>query len=133
MNSRGGINYWNELDGSYLLGKVFSIPVLISTIDLQDVLIKRDGASVIVYFDLIDQLPDRPPSKWGAFNKCRCGINCGDSTYLNIVGLATKMVLSVHIEEIDGMNVVSMFGDNFQLSLKCKYIQFLGPTVYTDA
>ena len=56
--------YWNELDGSILFNKVFTTNVVINEIDIFDIKIDREAATVIVSFDLINALPDNPPPKW---------------------------------------------------------------------
>ncbi|MEH2922770.1 Imm50 family immunity protein [Samsonia erythrinae] len=132
MDSESKIINWNELDGTYLLNKVFSGSVKISNVDLFDISINRDGPSVIINFDLLDQLPDQAPPKWGRYNKCRCGINCGKVSDLEIIGILTKINASANIEIINGVRYVNFVSDGFKLSLKCKHIQFMGPSVYLD-
>ncbi|WP_286133205.1 Imm50 family immunity protein [Tatumella sp. OPLPL6] len=84
--------YWNALDGSYLLSKVFSKSVGISDIDLFDIRMDREGSTVIISFDLIDKLPDNPPIKWvKGYNRCRCGINCGGATMIKLEDISTNM------------------------------------------
>lgn len=92
MDFKVGKMYWNALDGSYLLSKVFSKPVGISDIDLFDIRMDREGSTVIISFDLIDKLPDNPPIKWvKGYNRCRCGINFGGVTMIKLEDISTNM------------------------------------------
>ncbi|UJR62511.1 immunity 50 family protein [Dickeya zeae] len=132
MDSSDKMSFWNELDGAALLNRVFPEPVKISYVELFDFSVNRNGPSVIVNFDLIDQLPDKAPPKWGEFNRCRCGINCGGVDELEINGISTRLNTLVMISSIDGTNHVRFLSEKFKLSLKCKHIQFMGPSVYLD-
>lgn len=121
--------YWNDLDGSFLLGKVFSEPVKISEIDIFDIKIDREGPVVIITFDLVNQLPDKPRIKWiKNYNRCRCGINCGGVTSLKIDGVDKNILATININE--SHNEVCINGTGFHLYLECFHIQFLGPSVY---
>jgi len=123
--------YWNDLDGSYLLGKVFSKPVEISDIDLFDIKIDREGATVIISFDLINELPDNPPVKWvKGYNRCRCGINCGSVNMIRLDGISTNMQAKIKIGKKDGHSEILINGPEIFLHLKCIHIQFMGPSVY---
>ncbi|WP_445374571.1 Imm50 family immunity protein [Photorhabdus tasmaniensis] len=123
--------FWNDLDGTILLNKVFSNPVEISDIDLFDIKIDREGPAVIISFDLIGKLPDNPPVKWvKGYNKCRCGINCGGVSSINIEGIAVNMLAKIEIKKENGHNKVIINGSNFRLNLECMHIQFTWPSVY---
>lgn len=123
--------FWNDLDGTVLFNKVFSKPVKISDIDLFEVKIDREGPTVTIIFDLIGELPDIPIAKWGKkYNKCRCGINCGGVTSINIEGIAVNMLAKIEIKQEINHNLVIIKGVNFQLELVCLHIQFMGPSVY---
>ncbi|MCW7764665.1 Imm50 family immunity protein [Photorhabdus luminescens] len=123
--------FWNDLDGTILLNKVFSKPVEISDIDIFDIKIDREGPTVTIGFDLIGKLPENPPEKWvKGYNKCRCGINCGGVTSINIEGIAVNMLAKIEIKKENGHNKVIINGSNFRLNLECMHIQFMGPSVY---
>lgn len=131
INFKGINMYWNELDGSFLLNKVFSNPVKINEIDIFDITIDREGATVIITFDLIDELPDNPLPKWiKGYNRCRCGINCGCVSAIKIEGISTNMPAKIKIDKNDHYNEVSINGSTIYLYLKCAHIQFMGPSVY---
>ncbi len=121
--------YWNDLDGSFLLNKVFSNPVKINEIDIFDIKIDREGATVIISFDLVDELPDNPPPKWvKGYNRCRCGINCGGVSTMKIDGISANMPAKIKID--NNINEVLINGSTISLYLKCAHIQFMGPSVY---
>ncbi|GAA3581057.1 hypothetical protein GCM10023078_06180 [Gibbsiella greigii] len=123
--------YWNDLEGAIILNKVFSKPVEISEIDVFDIKIDREGPSVIITFDLVNQLPDNPPVKWvKGYNRCRCGINCIGIKSLKIDGVDKNMLSSIFIDKSNSHNEVSIKGSGFNLYLMCSHIQFMGPSVY---
>lgn len=125
--------YWNDFDGSFLLGKVFSKPVEISMVDIFGIKIDHDGPTVIIDFDLVDQLPDIPLDKWGKdYNRCRCGINCGGVGSLEIKGLETNIIAEVKIETSRNQVIVNINSSNFMLNMKCSHLQFTGPSVYIN-
>ncbi|CNC20741.1 Imm50 family immunity protein [Yersinia pseudotuberculosis] len=125
--------YWNDLDGSYLLSKVFSEPVKINEIDIFDIKIDREGSTVIISFDLIDELPDSPPVKWvKGYNRCRCGINCGGVSTIKLDGISANMQAKIKIENNNDCNEVLINSPEFFLHLKCAHIQFMGPSVYIN-
>ena len=123
--------YWNDLDGSVLLGKVFSEPVEISNIDVFDIKIDREGKTVIISFDLVNQLPDNPPPKWPqGYNRCRCGINCSGVSELSIAGISVDMPAKINITKLNDYIEIIIAGPDLHLSMKCSHIHFMGPTVY---
>lgn len=131
MNFEGVNVYWNDLDGSYMINNVFSRPVVINEIDVFDVKIDREGATVLISFDLINELPDNPPVKWvKGYNRCRCGINCGGVSTIKLDGMSTNMQAKIKIEKNDGYSEVLISGPSIFLHLKCIHIQFMGPSVY---
>lgn len=126
--------YWNDLDGSYLLSEVFSQSVEISEIDVFDIRIDREGCTVIVTFDLINQLPDNPPAKWvKGYNRCRAGINCGGVDELAVSGISNEMRAKIKIKNIDDKIEVNILGDMLNINMKCQHIQFMGPSVYIES
>lgn len=125
--------YWNELDGSILFNKVFTTNVVINEIDIFDIKIDREAATVIVSFDLINALPDNPPPKWiKGYNRCRCGINCSGVSELSLNGISVNMLAKIKIERKDGGDYVAINGDMINLHLKYAHIQLMGPSVYID-
>ncbi|MFT4173774.1 MAG: Imm50 family immunity protein [Rhodocyclaceae bacterium] len=122
---------WNDMDGSTLFNKVFSRPIEINKIDVFDIKIDREAATVIISFDLVNELPDNPPPKWPKnFNRCRCGVNCSGVEYLKIEGMSTYMPAKIIIKKhADGSEIV-VNGDNIFLNLKCSHVQLMGPSVY---
>ncbi|SHF25357.1 Imm50 family immunity protein [Vibrio gazogenes] len=123
--------YWNELDGTILLSKVFSNPVKVEKIDLMDFCVKRDGPTIIIRFDLIGQVPDLPPKKWGNFNRCQCGINCSGVYNLLVKNIKCSMVCNVEIS-LGDQNKIHLFSEDgdVEISFHCEHIQFTGPNVY---
>lgn len=120
--------FWNDLEGTYLLNKVFSRPVEINIVDLFSIKIDREGPTVLIEFDLIGVLPDNPPPKWGRdYNKCRCGLMCAGVKSMQISGVATNIEVNVNIQD---NNKIIMRGTGFNLELECLYIHFSGPSVY---
>jgi hypothetical protein len=67
---------WTELPGTELLRRVFSHSPKIDRVSLFDISLNRNGRTLTVNFDLIDQIPDKPPEKWKNFNRCRLGLYC---------------------------------------------------------
>lgn len=123
--------YWTELPCNELMIRIFSKPPEVGYIDLFDVEIKRNGPTVIINFDLIDVLPDKPPIKWGKeFNRCRVGIYCLDVSDLIISGISRNMKAEIKFEIHEGNNRVRITGDNFNIGFKCSHINLTGPSVY---
>ncbi|EEJ4422367.1 hypothetical protein CQL32_004636, partial [Salmonella enterica subsp. enterica serovar Braenderup] len=56
--------YWNDIDGSILFNKVFTKSIEVNEIDVFDIKIDREAATVTIYFDLVNELPDNPLPKW---------------------------------------------------------------------
>ncbi|NUU69039.1 hypothetical protein HQN64_23480 [Enterobacteriaceae bacterium BIT-l23] len=122
---------WNDLDGTILLGKVFSKPLKMSMVDVFSVKIERDGPSILIEFDLVGSLPDNPPKKWGNdYNKCRAGINCSGVTQLSFNDVGTRMLANIKIEKVGLLYRVSLNGDNLAISFECGDVRFMGPSVY---
>ncbi|AMO46686.1 Uncharacterized protein AKI40_0258 [Enterobacter sp. FY-07] len=120
--------YWNDLDGTFLLRKVFLEPVEISTIDLFSIKFDREGPMAYIEFDLVGALPNNPPPKWVKnYNRCRCGLNCSGIKMLKMDGIKTNMIVNIRIED---RNKIFISGDDFSLTLECLHIQFAGPSVY---
>lgn len=131
MNFKADYMNWNEIDGSILFNKVFSKPIEIGEIDIFDINIDREAATVIISFDLVNVLPDIPPPKWVVgYNRCRCGINCSGVRHLKIEGMATDMPAKIEIENKSGNSEVIIKGDDVFLNLRCSHIQLMGPSVY---
>lgn len=125
--------YWNELDGSILFNKVFATNVVISEIDIFEIKIDREATTVVVTFDLINELPDNPPPKWARnYNRCRCGINCSGVSELSLNGISVNMIAKIKIEIRGCEDYVTINGDKISLHLKCAHIQLMGPSVYID-
>ena len=123
--------YWNDLDGSILFNKVFSKSVKINEIDIFDIRIDREGSTVIIIFDLINELPDNPPPKWvKGYNRCRCGINCANVSAIKLDGMSTDMPAKIKINRINNINEVLIKGYTIYLYLECAHIQLMGPSVY---
>lgn len=133
MNLKGEIMNWNDLEGSFLLNRVFSKSVPIDYVDIHDISIKRDGRVLLINFDLVDKLPDLAPKKWGEFNKCKAGINCSGVSGLLIKEMSTEMLLSVNIEKIDNKFTLKFSGDCVTIEFECDFITFVGPSVYLDS
>lgn len=92
--------YWNEIEGSILFNKVFSRDVEVNKIDIFDIKIDREAATVIICFDLVNELPDNPPQKWvKGYNRCRCGITCCGVKFLKIEGMSTDMPAKIEIQK----------------------------------
>lgn len=92
--------YWNEFEGSILFNKVFSRDVEVNEIDIFDIKIDREAATVIICFDLVNELPDNPPQKCiKGYNRCRCGISCSGVKSLKIEGMSTDMSAKIEIQK----------------------------------
>jgi hypothetical protein len=131
MNFEGGCMNWNELNGNALFNNVFSKPIKVNEIDIFDIKIDREAATVIISFDLVNELPDNPPQKWvKGYNRCRCGINCSGVRYLKIEGMSTDMPAKIEIEKNTSSSEVIIKGSDIFLNLKCSHIQLMGPSVY---
>ncbi|WP_321882644.1 immunity 50 family protein [Paraburkholderia bannensis] len=121
-----------DLAGAELLRRVFSYSPTIDTIDLFDISLKRDGRVFIANFDLIDQIPDRPPEKWKKFNRCRVGIYCMMISNLKISGWNMQNLASLSISKKDDRYEVRVVGDSLEIGFICQFISLIGPTVYLD-
>ncbi|WP_454827604.1 Imm50 family immunity protein [Paraburkholderia xenovorans] len=122
---------WNDLDGSVLLRKVFTKPVEISLIDLFSIKIDREGPTVVIEFDLVGQLPDNPPPKWGnGYNRCRCGLNCGGVKSVSMNGIAPNMLAEISIEKNGEINKLIISSEKASLVVECSHLQLMGPSVY---
>ncbi|EAB3776534.1 hypothetical protein FYR40_20160, partial [Salmonella enterica] len=98
-------------------------------IDVFDIKIDREAATVTISFDLVNELPDNPLPKWvKGYNRCRCGINCSGVRYLKIDGMSTDMLAKIEIHTDN--NEVIIKGTDILLNLKCSHIQLMGPSVY---
>lgn len=123
--------YWNEIEGGILFNKVFSRDVEVNEIDIFDIKIDREAATVIICFDLVNELPDNPPPKWvKGYNRCRCGINCSGVKFLKIEGMSTDMPAKIEIQKNTPYSKVIIKGADIFLNLKCSHIQLIGPSVY---
>ena len=123
--------YWSELPCNELMLRVFSKSPEVGYIDLFDVEIKRDGPTVIISFDLIDILPDKPPIKWGTeFNRCRVGLYCLGVSDLIISGVSKNMKAEINFDIHESDSKVKITGDDFNISFKCSHINVTGPSVY---
>ncbi|HDR2784872.1 TPA: immunity 50 family protein [Enterobacter sichuanensis] len=123
--------YWNEIEGSILFNKVFSRDVEVNEIDIFDIKIDREATTVMICFDLVNELPDSPPPKWvKGYNRCRCGINCSGVKFLKIEGMSTDMPAKIEIQKNTSYSVVIIKGADIFLNLKCSHIQLMGPSVY---
>ncbi|MCX8985776.1 Imm50 family immunity protein [Citrobacter portucalensis] len=121
--------YWNDIDGSVLFNKVFTKYIEVNEIDIFDIKIDREAATVLITFDLVNELPDNPPPKWvKGYNRCRCGINCSRVKYLKIDGMSIDMLAKIEIDTNN--NEVLVKGTDIFLNLKCSHIQLMGPSVY---
>nr|WP_279616396.1 Imm50 family immunity protein [Caballeronia temeraria] len=93
----------------------------------------REGPTVVIEFDLVGQLPDNPPPKWGkGYNGCRCGLNCGGVKSVNMNGIAPSMLAEISIERDAEMNRLSINSEKASLVVECSHLQLMGPSVYTS-
>ncbi len=90
--------YWNELDGSTLLGKVFSYPVKVDKVELVEVSIKRDGPTVLIRFDLVGKIPDRHQKNRGSSTVVSVELNCSGVYDLMVKNVSRKMVCDIVID-----------------------------------
>lgn len=131
MNFEGNNMNWNEIDGNVLFNKVFTREVEVGEIDVFDIKIDREAATVIISFDLVNELPDNPPPKWiKGYNRCRCGINCSGVKSLKIDGISTDMLARIEIKKHNNNNEIIIKGRDILLNLTCSHIQLMGPSVY---
>nr|WP_284509432.1 Imm50 family immunity protein [Caballeronia sp. GAFFF2] len=115
-----------------MLRRVFSYSPTTEKIDLFDISLKRDGKVFIANFDLIDQVPDRPPEKWKNFNRCRVGIHCAVVSELQISGWNTRNIACLCIDKTEGGYEVRIIGDSLKIKFLCQFVSLTGPTVYLD-
>lgn len=122
--------YWNEIEGGILFNKVFSRYVEVNEIDIFDIKIDRETATVIICFDFVNELPDNPPQKWvKGYNRCRCGISFSGVKSLKIEGMSTDMPAKIEIQKNTPHSEVIIKGTDIFLNLKCSHIQLMGPFV----
>ncbi|MDR5795672.1 Imm50 family immunity protein [Caballeronia sp. LZ008] len=121
-----------ELAGAELLRRVFSYSPTTEKIDLFDISLKRDGKVFVANFDLIDQIPDRPPEKWKNFNRCRVGIYCAVVSELQVLGWNARNISTLCITKVSDKYGVRITGESLEIKFLCQFISLTGPTVYLD-
>lgn len=94
------MKYWNELDGSILLSKIFSHPIEIGKIALFSLRVENDQPCIGIGFD-IPEFPDNLPEKWKnkGYNMCRLGITCNDIDNLKILNIPAQELFTVKINK----------------------------------
>lgn len=126
--------FWTDLPGSELVKRVFSSPPSIGRIDIFDLQLQRNGNTLLLNFDLVDALPDTPPTKWiKGFNRCRMGINCGGIKDLKILGWGTSILATIKIDKVTDRFLIDVGGKDFSLHASCSDIVVTGPTVYMSS
>ncbi|WP_298771759.1 Imm50 family immunity protein [uncultured Shewanella sp.] len=122
---------WNEFDDTVFINKIFSICPDIGLIDIFDLELIRDAKTLILAFDLVDELPDKPPVKWGTdFNRCRMGINCSVIDKLNIVGWDYNIRAKLTIKKENNLYYVDVEADNVRIEFNCRFLNLTTPSVY---
>ncbi|WP_333991927.1 Imm50 family immunity protein [Burkholderia orbicola] len=121
-----------DLAGAELLRRVFSYSPTTEEIDLFDISLKRDGKVLVANFDLIGQIPDRPPEKWKSFNKCRVGIYCASIDGLILSGWGVRNISSLGIGKLSDGYEVKISGESVNIDFRCQFVSLVGPTVYFD-
>ncbi|NTX29781.1 hypothetical protein HT746_22095 [Burkholderia pyrrocinia] len=121
-----------DLAGAELLRRVFSYSPTTDKIDLFDVSLKRDGKTFVANFDLVDQIPDRPPGKWKNFNRCRVGIYCAAISGLHLMGWEARNISSLSIDKSPEWYEIRICGESVDIKFRCQFISLVGPTVYLD-
>jgi hypothetical protein len=124
---------WTELPGTELLRRVFSHPPKIDRVSLFDISLNRNGRTLTVNFDLIDQFPDKPPEKWKNFNRCRLGLYCAPVKDLKLTGWDLTNIVDLEIKNIsDTEYQVCFSNENMNLAFICQFISIVGPSVYLE-
>lgn len=121
-----------DLAGAELLRRVFSYKPTTEKIDLFDISLKRDGRVFVANFDLVDQIPDRPPEKWKNFNRCRLGIYCAAVERLRLNGWGAKNISNLIIKKSQVGYEIEIRGESINVEFNCQFVSVVGPTVYLD-
>lgn len=120
---------WNELDGSKLFNIVFSDPVEIGEIELFSLTLENDQPKLVLQFD-IPEIPDKPPSKWGNFNRCRLGIYCLSIRNLKLSNIPCKENLSMKISYMNELFTINASNADASIEFEAGFISLSGPSVY---
>ena len=128
------MKFWNELDGSVFLSKVFSSPVPINAIELFGVSIDNDKNNMTIGFD-IDEVPDVIPEKWSRtkFNTCRLGLEFGEIRELSMKNIPASSKLKVEIKKTEDSYLVDISTGVSVIRFIAKFVFLRGPTVYFNA
>ncbi|MDR9874079.1 Imm50 family immunity protein [Pseudomonas allii] len=127
------MKYWNELEGSIFLSKVFSLPVEIGKIAISSLRVENDQPCIGIGFDISD-FPDKLPEKWKnkGYNMCRLGITCNDIKNLKVFNIPAHEVFTVKINKKMDHFTFEATSDNAHIEFNAKFISLSGPTVYIN-
>lgn len=120
---------WNELEGSKLFNIAFSQPVEIGKIELCTLTLENYQPKLVMQFD-ISELPDKPPLRWGEFNRCRVGLYCLSISDLLVKNIPCKEHLQMFVEYSSGVFSVSASSANSLIEFKSAFVSLSGPSVY---
>ncbi|MBM9488093.1 hypothetical protein JBE38_19355 [Pseudomonas sp. ICBG1301] len=128
------MKYWNDLEGSIFLSKIFSTPIEIGRVALFSLRIENDQPCIRMGFD-IPEFPDNLPDKWKnkGFNMCRIGLTCNDIKNLNILNLPAHEIFAVKIKKDSHYFTFEAMSQNASIKFNAKFVSLDGPTVYTNA
>jgi len=127
------MKYWNELDGSTLLNKIFSKPIKIGKIALFSLRIENDQPSINLGFD-IPEFPDILPEKWKnkGYNTCRIGITCNEISNLKIHNLPTHEIFALEIKNDNTHFKLEAKSKSAIITFSAKFVSLNGPSVYIN-
>ncbi|ROM50125.1 hypothetical protein BK649_15215 [Pseudomonas canadensis] len=127
------MKYWNELDESIFLSKIFSHPVEIGKIALFSLRVENDQPCIGIGFD-IPEFPDNLPEKWKnkGYNMCRLGITCNDIDNLKILNIPAHEVFTVKINKKTDYFTFKATSENAFIEFNAKFISLNGPNVYIN-
>ena len=127
------MKYWNELDGSTFLNKIFSKPVEIGKIALFSLRIENDQPSINLGFD-IPEFPDILPEKWKnkGYNTCRIGIDCNEISNLKIHNLPIHEIFALEINNENANFNLQVKSKSALITFSAKLVSLNGPSVYIN-
>lgn len=130
------LEFWNEVEDTFLLKQIFSDYVKIGYINLFSIDVIRDGPTVRLHFDLVDSLPDCPLPHWGKpnidYNRCRMGVDCFGVSKLSMEGISTHMRMMLAISKTDKVYNLSLSSKDTNIEIQCLSLTLISPSVYID-
>ena len=132
------IEYWNELSDSELFNIVFTRPVPISEVELEELSVNYFNNNIHFKLHLpLGVVPDAPPRKWltQPFNRCRIVLNAGGVINLNYqltnLTLPEEGTFKIYKSQSGSFNIVYK-SNTTSIALDSQFLNIGGPSVYLE-